>query len=448
MKTHNKFATALLAGLVSSILTGCGGSSTDSTAQTIVTAPPTVSQPPPAASLPTLIRGEVQDYGDGKLTVNSRVLDISGASLSYGNTSISASALTTNMQVTVTTSGSEVLSVMLNPNIAGVVTAVDASSVSVNGFTISTNEHAGNVNTNDYVVITSSTAANGQLSASALVVLSGSEIPTFIELEGAISGVNTANQTFTLNEFTVDYAGAPLAGINLQNGLWVEVFGSISGNKLIANEVELDNMESSAETEISGVITWIDDEKLNFDVNQRFSYTVSTSTRFNDGTQQDLAIGRQVQVTSEQINGIMQVSEIEFEDDISVPPSPPNALNLSFDVTGTMTFNANVLSFNGFEFEINTQTRFEDGLTLDTLDTLDGVSIELDGVVSNGTFIIREIERADAFSEIDLEGNVTNGSLWGYQTEDNSLDALNNQWVSVECRINGVLLSACMVDVD
>jgi hypothetical protein len=444
MIIKSKFKFAILAGIISTALIGCGGSSTSTVpaANNPVSVTPT---PPVANSLPSVIKGQVQDYSNGKLTVNNRVLDIAGASLRYASTNISADALASNMQVSITTNGSNVLRVTLNPNIAGVVTSVAANSISVNGFAIATSELVSGVNVNDYVIVTTSTSANGQLNASALAVLSGNEIPTLIELEGAISNLDSTRQTFTLNEFTIDYASATLGGITLQNGLWVEVFGSISGNTLFASEVDLESIDLTAETEISGVVTWIDDEKVNFEVNQRFSYTISTLTRFEDGTVQDLAIGRQIQVTTEQVNGNIQVTEIEFEDDITVPPSPPSASSLPFDVTGSMTFNANVLSFNGFNFEINAQTKLEDGLTLNTLDD---ARIEIDGIVRNGIFLVREIERADEVNQIDLEGQVTNGSLWGYQTDDNSLSSFDGQWVSVDCALNGVTLSACRIDRD
>jgi hypothetical protein len=65
--------------------------------------------------------------------------------------------------------------------------------------------------------------------------------PGKIELEGIISNLDTAAQTFTILEFAVDYSNAEVKG-NLSEGSWVEVEGRIDSETsvIVAREVKLE----------------------------------------------------------------------------------------------------------------------------------------------------------------------------------------------------------------
>lgn len=229
---------------------------------------------------------------------------------------------------------------------------------------------------------------------------------------------------------------------NLANGSWVEVYGSLSGQTLLAYDIEAERYADIAEAEITGTITWVDSQQQRFELNQNLSFTVLATTRFEDGRQQDLAPGRIVEVTSRFVNNEAELVEVDFQSE-TADSAVVSKLDRRFAVTGRMQLQGDTLLFNGFVFQLISNTKLDDGLTLTRLD---GESLELEGVQRNGQLQILEIERADNESRGDFKGLVTQGTIWGYQADDQSLTPFEGQWVEVECAIQGERLSACRLD--
>ncbi|MGY3926919.1 DUF5666 domain-containing protein [Aeromonas simiae] len=116
-----------------------------------------------------------------------------------------------------------------------------------------------------------------------------------------------------------------------------------------------------------------------------------------------------------------------------------------FKVTGLASWQLGRLMINGIPFTLDNRTRFDDGLTEDTLG---GTWVELEGVVQGETNLVHEIDRADRQHDHDMDivGTVQEGRLWGYGASDDSLNPFEGRWADLECRFDGKVLSACRRD--
>lgn len=114
-----------------------------------------------------------------------------------------------------------------------------------------------------------------------------------------------------------------------------------------------------------------------------------------------------------------------------------------FKLIGRTTWQLGQLMVNGIPFVIDGQTRFEDGLSEDDLG---GTWVELEGVVQGELRLIREVEALEEEGEMELEGPVDRGRIWGYGASDKSLTPYEGLWIEVECRFDGMRLSRCRED--
>ncbi|WP_439845520.1 hypothetical protein [Aeromonas veronii] len=116
-----------------------------------------------------------------------------------------------------------------------------------------------------------------------------------------------------------------------------------------------------------------------------------------------------------------------------------------FKLTGRTTWQLGQLMVNGMPFVIDDQTRFKDWLNEDDLG---GTWVEMKGVVQNGVRYVRKVEALDEDDkdEMDLEGPVEGGRIWGYTTSDNSLAPFEGRWLELECKFDGMRLSRCRED--
>lgn len=408
--------------------------------------------PGATATLPTFINGPITSFADNTLNINGRSIDIAHADVSYANTLVPKDTLIPGMNVRLETNGKTVTAIELNPDLAGKVTSTAEGTITLNNITVqiepavsamtassvehSSNQAVHNIRVGDYVVVTSALSEDNTITANAVVSLENE--PLYIEVEGPLIDLDTSAQTFTLNQLKVDYAAASLPDEALSNGMWVEVFGSFTEEGILAVEIELESFDDDMEAEISGRITWVNDAQTRFELSRRMQFDILPTTKFDDGVQQDLTVGRWVEVEIEIINGEYFLTEVEFEDEDDI-----GWFERSFEVAGTMALENESLVFNGFTFVLTAYTDYDDNLTVDSLD---GTFLEIEGVERNGQFLIFEVELADDDNEIDLEGFVQDGSLWGYTADDNSLDPFEGQWVEVECKLNGLTLSNCSLD--
>ena len=119
------------------------------------------------------------------------------------------------------------------------------------------------------------------------------------------------------------------------------------------------------------------------------------------------------------------------------------AQSAEFKLTGRTTWQLGQLMVNGIPFVLDEGTRFKDGLSEDDLG---GRWVDLEGGVEEGVRVIREVEALDEEDEMELEGPVVQGRIWGYVTSDNSLAPFEGRWLELECKFDGMRLSRCRQD--
>ncbi|MDI3429832.1 hypothetical protein QLG02_05780 [Aeromonas sp. V90_14] len=119
------------------------------------------------------------------------------------------------------------------------------------------------------------------------------------------------------------------------------------------------------------------------------------------------------------------------------------AQSAEFKLTGRTTWQLGQLMVNGIPFVLDEQTRFKDGLREDDLG---GTWVDLEGVVEGELRLIREVEKLEEDDEMDLEGMVEQGRIWGYVTSDDSLALFEGRWLELECKFDGMRLSRCRED--
>ena len=115
-----------------------------------------------------------------------------------------------------------------------------------------------------------------------------------------------------------------------------------------------------------------------------------------------------------------------------------------FKLTGRTSWQLGQLMVNGIPFVIDERTRFKDGLDEDDLG---GTWVDLEGVVQEtaqgARRLVREVEPLEEEDEMELEGPVAQGRIWGYTTSDDSLAPFEGRWLELECRFDGMRLSQC-----
>jgi hypothetical protein len=142
------------------------------------------------------------------------------------------------------------------------------------------------------------------------------------EVEGTITDF-TSTASFSVNGLPVDASKAAFpdgtAGIVL--GASVEVEGAIANGVLVASKVELQRMhmnEDRNRNELHGPISALDTTAKTFVVRGVTVHYDSTTTVFKDGTEADLANGKEVEVkgTLSADGTSVQAASIEFENEM------------------------------------------------------------------------------------------------------------------------------------
>lgn len=119
------------------------------------------------------------------------------------------------------------------------------------------------------------------------------------------------------------------------------------------------------------------------------------------------------------------------------------AQSAEFKLTGRTTWQLGQLMVNGIPFVLDEGTRFKDGLSEDDLG---GTWVDLEGVIEGELRVIREVEVLEEDDEMELEGPVAQGRIWGYVTSDDSLAPFEGRWLELECKFDGMRLSRCRED--
>ncbi|UPR32127.1 hypothetical protein IS519_25180 [Vibrio crassostreae] len=383
-----------LISVVGLILTGCGGSDSNSNGSNDNN-----------TQAPSAVQGTIDSVSGNTIVVNGYSYQVDSAN--YAGEDVAIADLEKNMMVSISsnarsasahTSGAQV---GLEPTIVGLISDTNHNNgtFKVNGIALTFTNLSGEIENGDWVMVSSLPTANAGYKVLSVVKFEYSNLTESVEVEGLISDLNES--TFKLGaNLSVDYSIAHVdnngSSNRLANGLWVEVTGSMVGSVLKANEVEVEDFdEIDNDTEIEGIITWVANDKSSFDLSYKGRFLVNDNTRYEDGNQSNLTVSTEVEVTTEQANGENVATEIEFEHDDDSQDWNDNDVDFEGEVQST---NDDALSFviqtqSGDQtVYVNQNTRYEDGLSFHTLH---GQRIEAEAYKVNNQYIASEIEAED-----------------------------------------------------
>ncbi|MFU2511648.1 DUF5666 domain-containing protein [Pseudoalteromonas sp. ASV78] len=434
MHSQHKTITQIISlSALTLALTACGSSNSQSNEPTT-----------PTAQLPSVLIGELTATTATTITVNQHEIPASNAEVEIDGVDGSLSDLKKGMMVVVETNGSHATEIDYDPNFKGPVqvqgNAINIAGVRLTGFDSST------VKDGDLVEVSGYNSAYNRLTVTYQQPISDPQ--TELEVEGVISALNTQQRTFSLGNIMINYQQADVDG-PLVNGQFVEVEGFMNGQQLLANEVDAkqhSSFDDDTDSQLAGQITWLNNDSTLMTINGQWQVSLNAQTRYDDGTVADLAIGRFVEIDAlwQQANNRFVAQEIEFGSANDVVNS-----NSAFSVTGLVTYTQGVATINGIEFILNNQTVFDDGLTLNNIESR---WLELEGIIADDKQTVSEVELMDGNEPLNLTGFVSadqnmQASLWGYVSEDNSLDQYLDQYVELECRwVAEDQVTACRLD--
>lgn len=381
-----KLALVTIIGL---ILSGCGGGGSSDSGST----PKPDIKP---ETKPALVEGTIDKVNGSNIIVNGRSYQV--ASVNYANTPLAdgVSVLKPQMMVQVSDVARAGATVFLDPTLLGKVTAVNhtTNTFTVNGVELSFAQLNKEIEINDWVMVSAlpmATETGVGYKVLSVIEVENTDLAGKYELEGTLSQLDSAASTFKLGQVVVDYANIQLEP-TIGNGDWVEVTGQMSNGVFVATEVEVDNYDDNEDfddAEIEGVVTWINNEKTLFTLNARGQFVIDNSTRFEDGSRNNLKTGELVEVTA--INGVAK--EIEFDRDHDGDHEQGSWYEFDAEgiVANVMNSTITLDTFNGASqtIYVDNMTRYEDRLTLATLT---GKRVEIEGIVRGGQKIAREIE--------------------------------------------------------
>ncbi|MCK6264242.1 DUF5666 domain-containing protein [Vibrio sp. ZSDE26] len=368
------------------------------------------------------------------LNVNGYALRGSNAMVSYRDVPMTFDQLGNGMRVQADAIDNNISEMKLDPSLTGEVTYRNGNQFTVNGIDL-TFDSLGQIQAGDWVMVTTYPQVDGSMDVVSVQLMPQID---FVEMEGTVTSLQ--DRTFRLNNVLVDYSNATVHNeYDLKNGAWVEVFGDMVANKLVASEIDVTDYSKYDGVEIEGILTWVNSDKTMIQLNNHLNVAVTDRTEFDDGKREDLAVGRWVEVELLFRDGRLVADEIEFEDDGDF------AKGKEFEVEGRADYQNGVFTINGIEIEITYNTDFDDGLRPGNLD---GKWVEVEGRYLSESFIAHEIEREDEDDDdIELEGPVLgdkqNPTLWGYSANDGSLDKYHGFWVDLDCDFDGTYLSDC-----
>ena len=416
-------------------LTACGSSSSNNDSNELAA----------TANLPSMIIGQVTGVTSDSITVNDHTIAASSAEIEIDGNNATLANIKQGMIVEVETNGTSATEIEYDPVFKGPIN-IQNDQVSIAGVTLS------NLNSSDF--------SQGQLfeisgyshSLNSLTVTYQAPITNSqseLEVQGSITNLNQQLRTFNLGDLVINYQQADIDG-TLSNGQLVEVEGFYNNAIFTATEVDAEQSLSftdNIDTELEGVITFVNNNMSLITLNSQWQVSINDQTQFEDGTTANLVVGQVVEVDGvwQQANNKLLAQEIEFES----TNINSNTTNQQFSVAGVVSYEQNIATINGIEFTFNSQTVFEDGLSVNTLD---GQWVELEGTYNNEQNSVSEVELEDDTSEINLTGLVSanqnqQATLWGYISEDNSLTQYLNQTVELECQwVASNQVRACVLD--
>ena len=417
----------VLVGLLGAVLTGCGGGGggdKDGNSDSSNTTVPSVN--------PTAILGSVESVSVENKTIKVNALTYQVANIDFKGTALSLDTIHQGMMVQLNTktsqnkSSNKMVSVQLEPTMTGRIESVSSingiTTFSLNGVTLTATDQQMTSNDNepievgDWVMVSSLPTADAGYKVLSVVKFDVDEYPTLadhVEIEGRIASINHNNSTLVLGSNITVYFGTSGLPSKATRGSWVEVEGTIEAGYFSATEIEIDGYDSNENDDIEGIITSVENKTTatpSFTLNFRGSFATDSSTCFKledsrcDSTLKNkLREGIEVEVTSTVKSGVRVASIVEFEEyDVD-----NSWANKEFECEGFVAnFNQSKGSFTIDRCEndhdqvisssvlIDALTRYED-LSQSDKENMNGLKVEVEGIIINNQNIAREIELED-----------------------------------------------------
>ncbi|AYO12013.1 hypothetical protein D0784_22140 [Vibrio campbellii] len=337
---------------------------------------------------------------------------------------------------------------IINANYTGLVTAITASTLTVNSAIISIDSNtyvSDDIEIGDLVMV-STKPLNGSVIATAIIELDEIDIGNgyiksdFAEIEGRISNINVAKNSFMIgnqhlnitDETYFDDSHNLVEISDLQHGQWVDVEFNPSDNVAHSVDIErLDDVQNSGTIEVDGIITWLASDSSSFTVNYQHNILVNETTTFEDGaSKKSLQVGQEIDVDYTPTSTGNIANNIDIEDEQI--PSKPGALKEVEGFVSKLNSAKTQFYINGTLINLTEETWFEYGESIAMLNN--GRKVEVD------YYSVEDINKAQ-YIDIDLydfeednEGVVNPGSNKEFDCEGevSSYDA-TTRTISVHC---------------
>jgi hypothetical protein len=232
-----------------------------------------------------------------------------------------------------------------------------------------------------------------------------------VEIEGVVANLDASAETFTINGFLIDYTSAQgddnFSLDDLANGIIVEVEGELSGNTIIAEEIEDEDDwfdGDDDDVEISGTIYDFDGANQQFLLNG-VRVQITSGTEFDDINRSSLADGLFVKVEGDFRTGTLVAEEIEGQESDAELDGRIESINLndeSLMVSGVrVQLTGNTLIDDDDDDDDDRRSRVQD---IQSLRIGDYLEIEGRQRSSDGGFLEAfSIEREDANDDDNFE---------------------------------------------
>jgi hypothetical protein len=182
------------------------------------------------------------------------------------------------------------------------------------------------------------------LRATRVELLAGARLTEPDELKGTVSGLNPAAKTFSLGTQLVNYTGATIRPPGaLDNGILVEVHGSLSGGTFIAIIVDLEDEEDGdfdpaegEEVELEGFVSGFTALSSPFFVNGRL--VDASGARFEGGIPSDMANDVRVEAEGNAVGTVLVAEKIEFKESVKIESNATGSTANSVTLLGKTVF--------------------------------------------------------------------------------------------------------------
>ncbi len=262
---------------------------------------------------------------------------------------------------------------------------------------------------NDQVEVSGMVGATGDITATRIELRKPGV--TRLEVTGKVSNLDAANRKFKINALTVNYSTAQLEGFATgapANDDLVEARGNAlnAAGELVATKVEKETNEArdadrGDRREVEGMITRFA-SKTDFDVAGR-KVTTNASTRYENGTETDLALNARVEVEGslDAAGLVLVAAKIEFR--------KGGGAGIAGKVD-TVDKTNKKLTVMGVEITLTATTRLEDKSTakvemfsIDNINSGDYVTVRGTETGTNKMTATR-LERRNAVAEVRVRG--------------------------------------------